>query len=486
MPESTKSASLSQALNSGVRKYGTAIVSNMTIALKTRQLYGFAPQNVTKALAELNEFLSSFIKIEGEAELARVDEFLFINEVRVKIDLGGMQAYEYVVNLMRDRGVGAFVFKEGIDEKELAAFIDLVCSVDASDDEDPWKTFSAAVEQSSLHSVEFRRYVKPESQRQELTSDTRLLASAAYFGAVRIVDEAVEAIEGRRKANLKRLKRVIQAIVDLVMEEESTLLGLVNIRDFGSPLASHAVNVAVLSIALGAKLGFSKKHLGDLGVAALLHDVGKFHLSPDLKGSAPETLSREQRNTLREHVYNGVDVLLGQRISDAVVKSMNVAFLHHFRFDGTGFPRTQIVSEQNVYSRIIAVANAYDNLSRFGPDGAEPMSADQIVRHLMDGGGTEFDPLVVKAFSNLVGLYPVGCVVCLDSGEIGSVVAAASNPRYLDRPKVRLFKDAMGLPTDEVVDLLERDPSGGFPRSILKLYQQEEIQLEMDEFLSVI
>lgn len=484
MSDTKKRTSLSQALNSGVNKYGTSILANLAIALKTSSLYGFAHSNVTHALEELHGFMESFIKIEGDSELTRLDDFLFLNEVRVKVDLGAVATYQYVADVLKVRNIGGFSFKAGLGREELENFVGLL-NEPPENPENAWAEFHEKFRAGSFPNFEVSQHVAATEIKQSFTNDKRLLASSTYFRAIQRLDEQLESVRTKGKANLKKLKRVIQSMVDLILSEQSTLLALVNIKDFGSFLANHSVNVTVLSIALGAKLGFSKKHLGDLGVAALLHDVGKCQLDESVYLANPKALEKQQLHELRDHVYSGVDILINQRISDAVVKSMNVAFLHHFRFDSTGYPRSQVVREQDLFSRIVAVADFYDNKTR-SQKGEESWTPDRILRELLERGGTEFDPLVVKAFSNLMGLYPVGCIVSLDTGELGSVITPATNPRFLDRPTVKIFTDELGMPTEEVVDLMQRDASGGFPRSILKLFQQEEVQLEMAEFLSVI
>jgi putative nucleotidyltransferase with HDIG domain len=485
MREEKKKASLSQALTSGVNKYGTAIIANLAIALKTSSLYGFAHSNVTTALQELFGFLESFIRIEGDTELSRIDEFLFLNEVRVKVDMGAVQTYQFVVQLMKEREIGAFVFKAGLTKDEVESVIGLL-NQPVDNPAKRWQSFQEKYRATRLPNVEITKYVPHEEARQDFTDDQRLIACSTYFRTIQLLDEQLSAIRAKKKANLRRLKRLLQAMVDLTLDEQPTLLALVNIKNFGSFLANHSANVAVLSIALGAKLGFSKKNLGDLGLAALLHDIGKCRADETRYRADFSTLDKQELETFRDHVYGGVDILINQRISDAIVKSMNVVFLHHLRYDGTGYPRSQVVKEQNVFSRVVAVADFYDNKSRPSASGESAWTPDRILRALIDAGGTEFDPLVVKAFSNLMGLYPVGCLVCLDSGDIASVIAPAKDPAHLHRPTVRTFVNRDGERVEKVVDLMERDASGKFKRSIFKLYQQDEVALEMEEFLSVI
>ncbi|MBN1443329.1 MAG: hypothetical protein JXA90_11525, partial [Planctomycetes bacterium] len=265
MSSQTRKRSLSQALNTGVRKYGTAIVSNLAIAIKTTQLYSFEHQNVVDAVRELGEFLRSFIGLEGEAELSRVEDFLFINEVRIKVDLGGIQTYDFILQAMKEREIGAISFDKDPSIDELKKLVHLLLKP-VSDPQEPWKSFEMALKGSALKGIKISKYEPRCDQRQEITDDKRMLAISLYFRSIQYFKEAIDAVKAGRKINLKRLKRIIQAMVDMVLEDEPTLLALVNIRDHGSRLANHSVNVAVLSVAVGAKLGFSKKLLGDLGI----------------------------------------------------------------------------------------------------------------------------------------------------------------------------------------------------------------------------
>lgn len=475
---------LSEALNANVRRYGTAIVSNLAIAVKTTQLYSFQHQNVTAALKELRAIVKSFIELEGEAALSRIDDFLFINEIRIKADLGGLKTYEATLRILKDREIGSMCFHQVPSEEELRRLVDLLATP-VGDAQQPWRWFEGLLKGTQLPSVRIAKYEPVKQEKLEEDEDSRTVAIKLFFRAVEEVRRVLETVRVGRKINFRRLKRVVQCMVDLAMEERPTLLALVNIKAYGSRLANHLVNVGILSVALGIRLGFSKKLLGDLGIAGILHDVGCGLLPEDLATCAGSELDPGRRAALEEHVYKSVDILIHQRISDAVVKSMNVGFLHHFRYDGTGYPRTQIVKNQNLYSRIVALCDRYDELTAPSEDGKPGLPPAEAMRKLLEGSGTEFDPLVVKAFVNLLGLYPVGSLVLLSTGELATVVAPAQDPRHLDRPTVRLFADASGNPADGIVDLMERDGTR-FRRSILKLFQESEVKLRLEEYLCVI
>ncbi|HVR76386.1 MAG TPA: HD domain-containing phosphohydrolase [Planctomycetota bacterium] len=476
---------VSQALNSSVRKYGRAILCNLTISLRTSRLYSASHQIVTAALADLEEYILSFIRLEGSCHIARASDSLFLNDVRIKVDFGSYQSYHHVLDVLKERDAGELVFKEGLTHEEVVSLIALL-NEPAPPTEDTWLCFEKSIRKAAMPHIEIRNHHERQDLEVDDAGDGKLQTISTYFKTISTMDSVFQAVSSGKHINLKRLKHAVQAISDLTLNEEYLLLSLVNVKKFGGPGSNHAVNVALLSVALGAKLGLTKKLLSDRGFVALLHDIGKAQLPEKILHLSPLGLRGESLKIYKTHVFSGVEKLLDEQMADVVVKSINVAFLHHYRHDRTGFPKLLNEKDQNLSTRIVAVADFYDNATTHpGPSGVIP-TPEAVLREIMELGGTEFDPLVVKAFVNLMGLYPVGCMVRLDTGEVGTVVDPPRNPRFPDRPNVKLIADSNGLPVNRTVNLLERGEDGGFLRTILKLYQQEEVRLELDEYLAVI
>ena len=476
--------SLSKVLTSGVRKYGQSIVNNLSIALKVTKLYSFRHQNVTDALKELLEFLQSFVRLEGSAQLLRVGDFLFLNEVRIRIDLGGYQSFAFVLELLKERDIGEINFSSGITHQELEELVELLNK--PCNGTSPWDAFSIILKSHRFAHVSIAQHKDRPDLAGELSEDARAIAVRSYFKTIGIVGGVFKAAREDRKINLRRIKLAVHALVDLTLSEERLLLSLANTKDQGVPGANHATNVCVLALALGTQLGLPKKTLGDLAIAALFHDIGKVKIPEALVSKNRETFTPEDHKTFQEHVSGGVEGLLQQRVLDSIVKSINVAYLHHYRYDCTGYPKLLAAKQQNLFTRIISVVNYYDNATTAARLKTDALTPETVMNNLMDRSGTEFDPLVVKAFVNLMGLYPVGCVVRLDTGEVATVVEPAKHPRFLDRPTVKLVNDANGNPTSRVICLMDKSPGGGFSRSILKIYQQEEVNLDLEEYLAVI
>ncbi len=479
------SISLAKVLNTGVRKHGKTILTNLSVALKVTKLYDPSHQNVRNALNELLELLQGFLRVQGHVNLTRIDDFLFLNDVRIQVDAGGYEIYCHIVELFKEREIGEISFATGLTATELEKLV-LMLNESPPECDQPWDEFCEILSRHTLPNVCFSKHEKRFDHYDEDVQDDRVTIIQTFFKAIATTGKAFKSVESGRRINLKSIKTAVHAMVDLTLNAEHLLLGLTNVRDHGTPGANHAVNVAVLSIATGARLGLSKRILGDLGIAALLHDLGKVGFEDDLRASRLDTLEGDRFEEYFSHVYTGTEHLLRQSMVHQIVKSMNVAFLHHYRYDRTGYPQLMSAKEQNLFTRIVSIADHYDNRLTAGRFGGDPDTPEVVLRDLLGRGGTEFDPLVVKAFVNLMGLYPVGCMVRLDTNEVATVVAPPSHPRYLDRPTVRLVCDELGQSGDSVYNLMDRDAAGNFRRSILKLYQQEEVQLELDEYLAVI
>jgi len=180
----------------------------------------------------------------------------------------------------------------------------------------------------------------------------------------------------------------VQAIVDTILDQNNVILSRINVKDRGGPGSNHAVNVSILSVALGARMGLGRKFLGELGFAARVHDSGRIGLDPEILGTPLAEADAKALASHETHVARGVKRLLGGRLSDVLLKSINVAFLHHYRFDQTGYPRMVTSKQQDVFTRIVAVADDYDEGTTPGRLYRDALSPSDALRHLLDHGAT--------------------------------------------------------------------------------------------------
>jgi HD-GYP domain-containing protein (c-di-GMP phosphodiesterase class II) len=222
---------------------------------------------------------------------------------------------------------------------------------------------------------------------------------------------------------------------------------------------------------MGRRLGLTKLQLFDLGMAALLHDVGKSRIPLEVLNKA-SGLTDEEWRIMQAHPWLGVLTLFGLRgYGEIPYRSMIVAYEHHMKTDLTGYPKSLRPRRLSVFSKIVAVADGFDAATTRRAYQTTPIQPDQVLRELWANPRRGMDPVLVKALINVLGIYPVGTCVVLDSYEIAIVHSANPDASQMHRPVVRIVAAPDGglLPTGPLVNLAERAPDGTYVRSIIKV-----------------
>ena len=251
----------------------------------------------------------------------------------------------------------------------------------------------------------------------------------------------------------KECKKIINSLIDELLSSKELLIKLIDIRSVSDYTYFHSVNVAILSGILGISLGYTHLKLQELMVGALFHDIGKTVLYENISCQHSQ-VEGEPHDDFNQHPGLGFDIL--KKNKNLSILSAHVAFQHHERYDGKGYPRHLPGSEIHEYAKIVAIANAYDLLTTDCP-GKPRIPFHQAVEYLMISAGTVFDPEMVNQFINSIALYPESTVVKLNTGEIAVIVKSYKD--FATRPRVRILTDKNGQkiskqPTIELINNL--------------------------------
>jgi putative nucleotidyltransferase with HDIG domain len=252
-------------------------------------------------------------------------------------------------------------------------------------------------------------------------------------------------------------KEAIAACVDNIIHREDAMLLLTKLRTRDEYTSEHSLNVAILSIALGRSIGMNRQQLNEVGLAGLLHDMGKI-LTPSEVLNKPGRLTDEEMEIMKQHPADGRDILLSSH--DILDEAINVAYSHHERLNGSGYPRGVDRKELSSCTKIVTIADVYDAITgdRVYSDGR---TAAEAIAILHAGRDTIFDLKLIDQFIQNIGIYPVGTVVEMHNGEVGIVVK--SNLEYRLRPVIKLILDQDKAPRkNRFVDLAktDEDPNG--------------------------
>ncbi|MCP4725222.1 MAG: HD-GYP domain-containing protein [bacterium] len=231
-------------------------------------------------------------------------------------------------------------------------------------------------------------------------------------------------------------KEEVNGMVKSVFRNKDALLSLTRLKSFDEYTFTHCVNVTVLSIALAGELGFSKEEIDVIGLGAMMHDVGKMRV-PDAVLNKPGKLTPEERVEIQKHTVFAKEIL--EEKGDIPEKAILMAYEHHEKADGSGYPNGKTADQIQRESVVNAVADVYDALTsaRVYKPGMPPPHALSFIKSRAE---SEFDPEYVDKFIETIGIYPVGSIVEFNSGQIGVVKEVNRDDLY--KPFVILVMNA--------------------------------------------
>lgn len=252
---------------------------------------------------------------------------------------------------------------------------------------------------------------------------------------IRMIKQNFDSLEHDRKINTRTIKRLVDNLIDELLANHNVLVSVNDIRSFDDYTFAHSVNVCILSIMTGMTLLYHDLKLKELGIGALLHDIGKTKIDKKILNKT-ETLTREEFIEIKRHTEYGFDIL--RSYDDISLLAAHVAYQHHERWDGKGYPRQLAGENIQAYARIVAAADVYDALLADRPY-RPSYSVHQAITILKNMSGIYLDANCVSALIANIAIYPVGSLIELNTGEIGIVVD--NNKEFPTRPIVRIIID---------------------------------------------
>ncbi len=450
------------------------LVASLYATLKLMGMYDPRHSLVTRALESLAAAVRSVPHDEGGVCLATRGKRILVQDQRVRPAEAGLLAVKQLTQELQRRGIGAIHFPTAPPVEELRIFAERVLSMDPTAT-DPIIRLEEALGKAGV--VEIRvEEVHEEGVHPVPLEPAQDAALRAYLQAMRVFRSVLSGHDVLERSKMRLTRRVIRNLVDRFMEREGALLALTRIVEHDTHLFQHSLHVCIYALALGVRLDMSRKQLGDLGLCALFHDVGKTIEAPE---------GEDERETQRLHGSRGARLLLQLAGAEAgLLKAAIVAYEHHSHHDRSGNPPLE--HEQHLCSKIVTIADCFEALTSTRTSRKEPYAPHDAFLLMRTKAGTVFDPLLLKLFIQAVGLYPVGSLVELDSGEIGVVVAAPPEKGQEGLPTVHIIREGNGsLPLDEDVDLAAIRASA-HPHTITRAVPQSEIFPSMAEHVAAL
>ena len=454
-------------------------------ALRAIKLYPLEHTAVQKTLAELSQVAEELRAEEGELEFRVSGEFIFLNATRLRLDLSNYATFGHILTLCKLAGIGAIHVGTNGTAREWTLLLSLLGGESKAAPAERYKEILSRLKEAKIETFQLDAPTETASDR-ELNEETKAAANRTYSQSVAVTKDVINSVRIGKTPNIRKIKRVVQGIVDQVLNEETSLIGLTTIRDYDEYTFTHSVNVCIFSIALGRRLGMTKIQLYELGLAALMHDIGKSRVPIDLLQKTGE-LTDEEWKWMAAHPWLGVLVLFQFRRQQEELsyRAMTVCQEHHMKIDLTGYPKAIRPRQVSLLSKIVSIADGYDAATSRRVYRTEVITPSAVLEEMRDNPRRGLDQVLVKAFINLLGIYPVGTLVVLDTFELAVVSAASPNPEMLSRPIVKIISDAQGntISPPLQVDLAVPETGGQYARTIIKTADPDRYGITPGDYL---
>jgi HD-GYP domain-containing protein (c-di-GMP phosphodiesterase class II) len=296
-----------------------------------------------------------------------------------------------------------------------------------------------------------------------------------YAAGLELLRQTAARLLAGRPADMDATVRLTEHLADLIAADTAQALLLTTIKSYDEYTYHHMVNVCILSLAIARASGLSKDQAVALGIGGLLHDVGKVRVPQEIL-QHDGALDEEQWRLIQRHPVDGAGLVLVTS-RNAFHPAVATVLEHHAAFDGSGYPRLSGRRAPSLASRIVSVADCFDAITS-KRSYRKPEERRQALSLIQAGAGRSFDPRVVRTFVRLMGIFPVGSLVQISTGEVGVVVR--NHDRLLARPTIRLVLDAHGNAAEPVeLDLAEQRPDGSFRWAVTRSLDPVDVGIDM-------
>ena len=358
-----------------------------------------------------------------------------------------------LIKRLRDHGIERLAFDRGITAVEVTAFVHAVAALGGKDSPD------AGLQSAHIHVGRIRT----EEKRNDGIGSDMAAIRQLYSTAVAAAESIWESAATEGMPDVPGALQAVDGLADAVTQNRTALVALTAMRNYDNYTFTHMVNVSILTMGQARALGIEGRLLREFGLSALMHDIGKVRTPKEILNK-PDKLTDDEFEIMRRHTVDGAEIL--RRTPEMPILAPVVAFEHHLRLDGTGYPPGVRRDALNLGTMLCSISDIYDAM-RSQRAYQQAFPTERILAVLKRNDGTQFDQHLVRRFVQLLGIYPPGNLVRLSTGEVAVVARVHAPDPY--RPRVRVLFDSSGRRVDVPFErnLWEPARDGGEPASVV-------------------
>ena len=438
------------------------LLRRFAAALRSAQLYSPGHPIIARNLEGLSTAIQLLHALEPSIVIGIVGDEIIVDDAPI----AKAEALGSLVRRLQQAGIERITIDRGVTADEIGAFIDAVTKIEPRAEGDEVAAFPT-LPHIRVGRISIEQRV--EGSLADMAAIRRL-----YGDAVSVAGNVWESAQTEGKPDATMARTMIDGLAQAVAQNRTALLALTTLKNYDNYTFTHMVNVSILTMGQARGLGIDGPLLREFGMAALMHDIGKVRTPLEVLNK-PDKLTDAEFAIMKRHVVDGAEIL--RETPDIPALAPVVAFEHHLRIDGTGYPNGVKRPSLNLGTMLCGIADVYDAM-RSQRAYQQAFPTERILQVLKHNDGSQFDQHLVRRFVQLIGIYPVGNLVRLDTGEIAVVLKVHAPDPY--RPQVRVLFDRHGkrLELTHDVNLWESDGAEGRPSSIVAPLDPADYQID--------
>jgi putative nucleotidyltransferase with HDIG domain len=405
------------------------LLRRVAASLRSAQLYSPGHPIIGRNLESLSAALQMMHGLQPTVTIGLVGEEVIVDDMPMaRADMLGP-----FVRRLQQAGVERITIDRGVTLEEITGFLAAITTIDARQG-DAAETFPA------LAHIRVGRVTVDQRVEGSLTDMATI--KRLYSDAVSVAGDVWDSAQTEGHPDATAARSMIDGLAQAVAQNRTALLALTTLKNYDNYTFTHMVNVSILTMGQARGLGIDGSLLREFGLAALMHDIGKVRTPLDILNK-PDKLTDEEFVIMKRHVVDGAEIL--RMTPDVPALAPVVAFEHHLRVDASGYPAGVTRSSLNIGTMLCSIADVYDAM-RSQRHYQKAFPTDRILAVLKRNDGTQFDQHLVRRFVQLIGIYPAGNLVRLNTGEVAVVMNVYAPDPY--RPHVRVLIDREGKRID--------------------------------------
>jgi putative nucleotidyltransferase with HDIG domain len=438
------------------------LVRRLSAAVRAGELYAPTHPLVQRSIDTLAAVTTKNLQSQQNAVIGFLGNDIVVNDLR----LGKFSAQ--LVGLVRDmheRQIEKISFQQGTNREDLRTLVELMA------DRRSQVLLSERLLARGVKRITIGR-ISIETDDGEHTGIA--MAKKVYNSAVETAEHIWDQAKAGDQPDPNAARKIIESLAKVVTQDRTSLMALTALKKYDNYTFTHMVNVSVLAMSQARSLNLDGPMLREFGFAALMHDIGKVNTPLEVLNK-PGKLDKDEFDIMKRHVIDGAHIL--RKTPEMPALAPIVAFEHHLKQDLSGYPENIGHRDLNLCTMVVSIADVFDALRSNRPY-REGLATDRIRSIMGEQGNPAFNQKLLKRFVNIMGLFPIGNLVRLNTDEVG--VITAEHPTDPFRPQVKIVFDEKGERLEEpfLANTWERDTRGEYPRAVVEAIDPDSMQID--------